>query len=967
MRREAHVRIGIKPAPPAVGALEPRTPAAHAGWEVPWGRFLEAGHMGASVEPVGARWRQPTPKAPPQRLCAFNTQAAVAVFWWEHMTRPLPDSSQPRPEHLADMPPRSFIARALRLGMFVASVGLIAGGLIGSAMYVKYSEDLPAFDSLDDYDPPLVTRVYSVDGRLIGEFGTKRRVLVPYERIPKRLIQAFIATEDKKFFDHGGIDYVGIVRAVLYKVVGKSDRIGGTSTITQQLAKGLLIDHDGFKAGTERSIRRKAREAILARRLEETLNKEELIWLYLNQVYLGHGAYGVQSAAENYFRKDVQELNLAEMALLAGLPQAPSRFSPFVNPKSARARQKIVLSRMVKNGFITEAEQTAALAKSVEETAHARDDRFRDTAPYFTEHVRRYIYAKYGEKALYEGGLEIHTTLDLERQNFAENALVGGLREVDKRQGWRGPVANVNKKKWDKTVATLQKYNEQQNKASTDEGMKEEASKLPDQAAQVYMALVTSVDNKNMVAELKVGETNGILPLAGARWAREPNTSKWWEASRQEKLSDVVKPGDVILVMTAKRKELLELAADKDIAKAIPKKPKGASIPTDPNVPLPLWARPKFKLDQVPEVEGALIAMNPHTGYVEAMIGGYAFEDSEFNRAFQACRQPGSVFKPIVYSAAVVREDYNPATMILDTPITVRDTDVGKSWKPQNYDVSYKGEVTCREALMNSMNVPALKTIQKVGIKETLKFAYRMGIRTPLKEEMGTAIGSSCVNLWELTHVYTTWARMGLRPEPVFIKRVTSRRGTVLEAEASPNDPWQSHDERLDALYRKLNSPPVRVLDERDAYIVNYLLTQVATHGTAAKASRLKRPVAGKTGTTNDSFDTWFAGYTPSLVATVWVGYDNYDKPLSVREQGGRTSLPIWLDFMQNALEGKEETAWETPEGICEVKVDSNTGYRLFEKQPGSFEAPFRCGDEPKTAPVAGLSVADAMKMPGGI
>jgi penicillin-binding protein 1A len=862
-------------------------------------------------------------------------------------------------------PPRSKFQQFVRWAGFATSVGAVMGMLVFLGGYTLYARDLPAFASVDDYEPKLATRVYSVDGRLIGEFGTERRRLVPYERIPKRLIQAFIATEDGHFFDHGGIYYPGIVRAIVFKLIGKSERIGGTSTVTQQLAKSLLVlhyqrqfgDKEGYRLGTERSIRRKAKEMILARRLEANLTKEEILWLYLNQTFLGHGAYGVQAAAEHYFRKDVEELTLPEMALLAGLPQAPSRYSPLRDAKAARARVNTVLARMEANGFITSQERKEAVAVDLKEIVKPRDDRFRDTAPYFTEHVRRYIYDTYGEKALYEGGLRIDTTLDLERQHHAESAMVNGLRLVDKRQGYRGPIATIrDRSKWPAVVETLQK----KWIANDDEVGKNLVRGKP------YLALVTKVDRKHQWAEVKVGETDGLIPLAGMRWAREPNPNKRWTRDLVEDVRDVVKVGDVVLVERRTRKELWEAAMDNDIAKMMPKKEKGARVDPDPNKPLPPWARPFFSLEQVPVVEGALIAMNPHTGYVEAMIGGYAFEDSEFNRAFQACRQPGSVFKPIVYSAAVVREDYTPATMILDTPIIVRDTDIGKSWKPKNFEHTYKGEVTCREALMHSMNVPALKTAETVGVKNFVNFAHKMGIKTQLKEELGTAIGSSCVTLWELTHVYTTWARGGLRPEPVFIKRINDRHGNVLEDRSSPNDPWQNHDQRLDALYRKLNAPPIRVLDEVDAYLVNYLLTQVAKDGTAARASRLRKPVAGKTGTTNDSFDTWFAGYTPSLVATVWVGYDTYDQPLSSGEQGGRTALPIWLNFMKGALADKEEPDWPMPEGVCNARVDPRTGNRVFEDTPGSFIAPFRCGTEPKAAPVAGLSIEDAIKA-GGI
>jgi penicillin-binding protein 1A len=824
----------------------------------------------------------------------------------------------------------------VRLAGFFTCLGIVAGGAFGGGMYAYYSRDLPPLTSVTDYRPKLATRVYSVDGRLIGEFGTERRIIVPYERIPKKLIQAFIAAEDKNFFEHGGVDFLGIVRAVVFKVAGVTDRIKGTSTLTQQLAKSLLVEHMGYEAATARSISRKAKEMILARRLEKTMNKEEIIWLYLNQVFLGHGAYGVQAASEHYFRKDVFELTLPEVALLAGLPQAPSRYSPLISPKAASQRVSTVLKRMRANGFITEGAMTEALAVDLVAMVKPRDDRFRDTAPYFTEHVRRYVYDTYGEKALYEGGLQVFTTLDLERQNHAEIALTNGVREVDKRQGWRGPVAHVKDGDIQRVADVVEK--KQIKGAALDDGWP-------------YMAVVTDVDGTNQYAKVLVGKTEGVVPLATAQWAREPNPNRRHTSSFIRDIRQALKKGDVVMVTPETEKTVLKMAFSVEGARSVKNAPAGSRF---------------FALDQIPVVEGALIAMNQHTGYVESMIGGYSFEDSEFNRAFQACRQPGSSFKPVVYSAAIVREDLTPATMVLDTPITLRDADIGKSWKPQNFELEFKGEVTARNALMNSMNVPALHTMLKVGVPEVLAWAKKLGIRTTLKEELGTAIGSSCVTPWELTNAYTTFARGGLRPEPVFLKRIVDRDGVVLEEHSSPNDPWQTHEQRLDSLYRLLEQPPTVVMDAPDAYVINYMLTQVARHGTAAKASKLGRPVAGKTGTTNDSFDTWFVGYTPSLVASVWVGYDTYDSPLSNYEQGGRTSLPIWMEFMGKSLEGKHEDPWPEPPGICYARVDPRNGNRTFEAVPGSYVAPFRCGNEPKAAPVAGIQFEDAVKR-GGI
>lgn len=837
------------------------------------------------------------------------------------------------------------LRKLLRFAVFVGLVGGVVGVVAVASAFAYYAKGLPEFTSVDQYRPKLATKVFSVDGRLIGEYYEERRVVVPYERIPKRLVQAFMSSEDKKFFDHHGIDYVGMANAVLQKLKNPGAKLRGASTLTQQLAKSLLVSSEGFAAATERSVKRKIREALLASRLEEDLNKEEIMWLYLNQVYLGHGAYGVQAAAENYFKKNVDELNLAEMSLLAGLPQAPSKWSPIVKPSAARARQEYVLKRMVEDGYITAAERQQALELSVEKTVKARDERFMDTAPYFAEHVRRYLVETYGNKALLTEGLTVWTTLDLEREGYAETALIDGVREVDRRQGYLGPVVEgallKDPKKVEAALAAI-------DKAMIPTGALAEGDQV--------LVHVVDVDAERQWATVRAGtKVKGILPLAGMRWARKPKPTENWEFHRVNSVREVVKPGDIVLAQAWFSKKTF-------LKNAMGAGESASKLPDESEVSA---TSPWFTLDQAPRVQGSLISMNPITGYVEAMIGGYSFEQSEFNRAFQSCRQPGSSFKPIVYSAAIVREEYSPATMILDTPVTLRDDEIGKSWKPQNFDGDFKGEVTAREALMNSMNMPALHTMLKVGTKNVVDWAKHLGIKTPLKEELGTALGSSCVTPWELTSVYTTFARTGLRPEPVFIKRVVDRDGHVLEQHASPNDPWQTHDQKFSALYRFLEEKPQRLMQPDDAYIIHWMLTQVATRGTAAKAASLGHPVAGKTGTTNDSFDTWFAGYTPTLVTTVWVGYDTYDYPLSVGEQGGKTSLPIWLSYMGNSLRGKDEGDFRQPAGICSARVDGRTGARTNEDAPGNFVAPFKCGKEPKMASAAS-TLNDAISK-GGI
>lgn len=843
----------------------------------------------------------------------------------------------------------SLMQRILGLALFVVVVVGVAGAAVVTSLFVYYAKGLPEFDDVTQYHPKLASKVFSVDGRLIGEFYEERRIVVSYETIPRRLVQAFVAAEDKKFFDHHGIDYVGMGNAVFQRVTGQTKKLRGASTLTQQLAKSLLVSSEGFIAATERSIKRKIREALLASRLEQSLNKEEILWLYLNQVYLGHGAYGVEAAAENYFKKGVEELNLAEMALLAGLPQAPSKFSPIVRPTAARARQEYVLKRMEEDGYISHGERNEALALSVEKTVRPRDDSFLETAPYFTEHVRRYLVETYGLKALLTGGLTVWTTLDLERQGYAETALTNGVRAVDKRQGYLGPVVAGALLTPDRNGGGPRV---EQALAAIDKVMIPNAGAGPLVEGDSILVVVEKVDTESQWAIVRAGTRHrGKLPLAGMRWARPVKPQENWEFHKVDSVRQVVKVGDVVLAQPWFTKKAF-IAEARGANESVSKLPDAEDVSAE---------APLFTLDQAPRVQGSLISMDPATGYVEAMIGGYSFEESEFNRAFQSCRQPGSAFKPIVYSAAIVREGYTPATMILDTPVTLRDDEIGKSWKPQNFDSSFKGEVTCREALMNSMNMPALHTMLKVGTKNVVAWAKHLGIQTPLKEELGTALGSSCVTPWELTSVYTMFARNGLRPEPVFIKRIVDRDGNVLEQHASPNDPWQSHDQKFAALYRFLEEKPRRLMQPDDAYLIHWLLTQVATRGTAAHAASLHHPVAGKTGTTNDSFDTWFAGYTPTLVTTVWVGYDTYAYPLSVGEQGGKTSLPIWLEYMGKSLAGKEEKDWSQPAGVCNARVDGRTGNRIFEDAPGAFVAPFKCGHEPQRADIGGLSLHEAM------
>ena len=815
--------------------------------------------------------------------------------------------------------------RLKRMAAYLTLMGMLVGAAASVTMYTMFSRDLPNFNSVADYRPHLITRAYSADHRLIGEFGLQRRVLAPYAQIPKRLIQAFLASEDNDFFEHNGIDWMGMVRSALVVLRAGRAKQGG-STITMQLAKSLQIAQEGYKKGTEKSIRRKVRQMLLSRRLERSLSKEDILYLYLNDIYLGHGAYGVQAAAQNYFRKNVSELSLAQMTLIAGLPAAPSKYSPIVNPAAARRRQEYVLGRMVANGFISDAERAEALSQSVEQTVHPRDDRFKDTAPYFTEHVRRYLFDTYGETAVLTGGLQVETTLDLERQLYAEEAMVQHIKSLDRRQGYRGPLMHL-----------------------ADQTAQDDFSELYDQkvirgeplvSGHTYVGVVEKL-RKHNVATVRVAQQRVNLPLAAMRWARKPNHQVWWEAHLVKRVADVLHVGDVILVKVVSMSRIAKYDHARDNIKELKD-----DLTEDGKAFRNGW--PVVALDQEPSVQGALVSMDPQTGYVEAMIGGYNYEESEFNRAFQACRQPGSTFKPLVYAAAVDLEEFTPSTILVDSPIIMDDTDAKKRWKPQNFEEDFQGDVTVRTALMNSMNVAAVKTMQKVGVERAVAYAQRLGIRTELKKELGTALGSSCVTLWEMTSVYAVFNRLGLRPEPLFIKRITDRDGVVLEEHADPQDAWQTRNQRILALQTALWRAPERVMEAEDAFEVQYLLTQVAKYGTAARASGIGRAVAAKTGTTNDGFDAWFIGYTPTLVTGVWVGYDHNVTPLGVREQGGRTALPIWMSYQKRALAGLEEPPMTPPPGTCLVFVHKDTGVRLERGEPNAIEVPFKCGTEPK-------------------
>ena len=822
-------------------------------------------------------------------------------------------------------------------------------GLVG--LYVVFSPGLPAIPKVDEYWPPIVTEVYTDDAVLAGEFYNQRRKVVPYERIPKRLVQAFIASEDSSFFDHMGVDVLGTARAGFKTISSKlglrSGGIQGGSTLTQQTAKAVLIGAEGYKNATAKTLTRKIREAILARRLEAALTKEEILYLYLNNVFLGHHSYGVQSAAENYYRKDVKDLTLGEMTLIAGLPQAPSRYSPFLKPEAAKKRRSYVLRRMLVEGMITQAEHDEANDEPVK--VFPVEDVFHEFAPYFVEQARRDIVERYGNPALLEQGLKVFTTMDSERQRAAQEAVLNGLLELDKRQGWRGPLQNLEtKEKREEFVARAKK------------AMGNEELVL----GRLYVALVTKLDADGHGADIQVGPYEARLPLLGMRWARKVNPESYYAPGGMiSHVKKAISEGDLVVVRHVKKKDLTDDKEqwDKKLAEAIPndeEKPvEGEVVPASTQTAdlakQPAKKGPKlFRLEQVPEPQSALVSIDPHRQYLTAMVGGYDFDDNEFNRAFQACRQPGSSYKPLVYAAAIEKLNWTPATVIVDSPIVEHDPDNKVSWKPENYTEAFVGEVLLRTALVNSMNIPAVKAFGAVGTKNMSAFATTLGLTTPMNMDFSAALGSSCVYPFELAQVYATFNRYGRKKPTYFIRKVEDRFDRTLEDHTAFDDPWAPLQDRLASSYARLFEPGEQVISPETGFIVTNLMRGVVLEGTGGPAQRLGKPAAGKTGTTNDSFDTWFAGFTRDLVTVSWVGYDLNPHPLNRYETGGRASLPIWLEYMKKALATRpqpEFTPWSSME-LVRLPIDEKTGKIASSSTRDTEIMYFKKGTEPKEA-----------------
>jgi len=737
----------------------------------------------------------------------------------------------------------SYFLKIVRFLLWSLLFIIVCGGFTITGVYFYLSKSLPKISSLTDYRPPIITTVFSDDNKKIAEFYKERRVVVPMSDMPQMLVNAFIAAEDSRFLKHKGIDFFSIVRAFL-KNIEAGTIVQGGSTITQQVTKSFLLT-------PEKSYTRKMKEVILAYRIDKTFTKKEILFLYLNQIYLGHGAYGVEAASENYFGKSAKELNLAECAVLAGLPQAPSRYSPFRYPEKAKQRQIYALNRMVEEGYISNIQATEAINLTLD--IKPRRNWFIHEAPFYTEYIRRYIEKKYGPDTLYKEGLKIYTPINIEMQKTARIEIEKGLLSLDKRRGYRGPLKHI-------AMEEIETFSQE---------LQNKLEKKPLLEGGEVTGVVISLDNIKNTATVRMGNTLGIIKIKDMRWARKPDPEVAYYESRIEHPGDVLKTGDIILVKIKTN--------DSDI-----------------------WG---LSLEQKPDTQASLICIENKTGLVKAMIGGRNYRESQFNRAIQSIRQPGSAFKPIIYAAALDK-GYTPASIIIDSPIVFKDTERDFTWKPKNYGEKFYGPTLFRDALAKSRNVVTIKILKNIGIDYAIDYAKKLGITSKLSRNLSIALGSSGVSLLEIVRAYSVFANLGYLVEPVFITKIVDRHGNIVEE-------------------RKFEKK--KVIDESTAYIMTNLLESVVKYGTGRRIRALNRPAAGKTGTTNNLHDAWFVGYTPSYITGTWVGFDD-EISLGKSETGSKTASPIWLGFMRNILEDQPVKVFKMPKGVVFSKIDGKTG-----------------------------------------
>jgi len=771
----------------------------------------------------------------------------------------------------------------LRFFGFLFSIGAIFF-LIGAAVlaygFWTYSQDLPDHAQLANYEPPVMTRVHATDGSLMAEYARERRLYLPIQAVPKLVISAFLSAEDKNFYKHAGIDPEGIVRAIVANVRSGGRREQGASTITQQVAKNFLLTN-------ERTYQRKIREALLALRIESAFPKDKILELYLNEIYLGLGNYGVAAAALNYFGKSVHELDIAEVAYLAALPKAPNNYHPFRQRQAALDRRNWVVDRMVENGYITREQAEAAKKEPLNINPRVISPNS-IASGYFAEGVRREIAERYGEEKLYEGGLSIRATLDPKMQAMARKALVDGLVRYDEAHGWRGAQQKIDlaAREWGLALAEVPAMGDVQPWRM---GVVLEVS-----AGRARIGLQPKRDSSGQIAR---DREFGLVTADGVKWTRRP-------------VEKTLNSGDVVYV---------EPISDKP---------------------------DQFRLRQVPEISGAIVAMDPYTGRVHAMVGGFSFDQSEFNRATQAMRQPGSSFKPVVYATAL-DNGYTPSTLILDDPLTISMGPGQEAWSPSNFETGGGGPHTLRYGVEHSKNIMTVRLARDIGMPVVSEYARRFGVYDDLLPLLSMSLGAGETTVMRMTAAYSMFVNGGRRIKPTLIDRIQDRSGKTI----------YRHDDRQCAgcdaasfdggAAPKLGENREQVLDPLTAYQITSILEGVIQRGTGQSIKAVGKPLAGKTGTTNDAKDVWFVGFSPDLAVGVFLGYDK-PKSLGATAQAAHYAAPVFRDFMTMALKDKPATPFRVPAGIKLVRVNTSTGTRAG---PGDNSGVIVEAFKPGTAP----------------
>jgi penicillin-binding protein 1A len=913
---------------------------------------------------------------------------------------------------------------ALLVGLVLLSV---AGG---AALLIMVNSGLPQMISVKDYEPLLVSEVFDRNGNKIGEFFREKRMLVPLDQMPKNLHHAFIAAEDSSFYRHKGLNYLAIVRA-FFANLRAGRKVQGGSTISQQVARSLRLS-------SEKTYVRKVREIILTKRMEDNLSKDDILYLYLNQIYLGQGAYGVEAAAQVYFRKPAKDLTVPECALLAGLPQAPSRYSPITNPLRAKERQRYVIARMAEDGYITEDEAKKYAEEPVKVYVWKN---YKEIAPFYLETIRQLLVEKLGEEMVLDKGIKVYTGLDVNKQTAAQNEVQEGLRELDKRQGFRGPLKNLESTE---AVAQflLQSRNELIDEFSPERilkpdgtildkgplnltGKDEKGEPLPVlppyvRGGQIVKGVVIDVDDKWGLVQVRFAETRGLIDIETMKWARKPDPNVRSDFAPIKKPGEALKSGDVVLVKIA-GKTFSSSRIKKELAEWKKKK-------ENKNLPPP--ALPDFEqfanleLEQEPQAESALVSIDERSGDILALVGGYDFSRSQFNRAIQALRQTGSAFKSFVFAAALDK-GYTPSTPLLDVPLVYEEQDKSaqneeasqdaalematKKWKPANHSKSFSGEVLFRNALVKSLNVPAVKVTESIGVDWVATYARRLGIFSPLNLDFTIALGSSGVTVYEMTRAFATLGRLGQKITPILIHNVQDRSGQQLLANISLDERFKAEiakaDEEMEEKHQKAKEwnavsggngaggggvgteaaaataappeqkpgvanskiPPIffsnpdQLIRPQTAFVLTTLLQGVIEDpgGTGGAARSIGRPAAAKTGSTSGYFDAWFIGFTPDIATGVWVGYDE-EKSLGKGEVGGKAALPIWLGYMKSAHEGLPARNFPVPDGVVFANIDNETGKLASASTKNVVRQAFIEGTEPSS--VSGETVDETDK-----